>query len=193
MDPQPASLPPGLTEFLRDLHVGPGAEANRHFAHVYEVLREIAHRHLARQRRGHTLGTTALVHEAYLRLAEPSGAPWQDRAHFFAVAARAMRFILVDYARRRGAEKRGGDRVRVTLTGADAADDGQAADLLDLDDALTGLAQRSERLAQVVELRFFGGLTVEESAEVLGVSPRTVKADWQKARLWLYRALWGDE
>lgn len=156
---------------------------------VYEDLRQIAHRHLRRERSDHTLNTTALVHEAYLELAERTGPEWQGRARFFALVSRVMRHVLVDYARSRGAAKRGGGRVRVPLREDSAAVDGGLVDLLAMDEALEALAQKDERLARVVECRFFGGLSDAEIANALGVSERTVGRDWQRARAWLFRML----
>jgi len=152
---------------------------------VYEDLRRMARRHMGRQGPGHTLQTTALIHEAYLRLVDQKEARWQNRTHFFAVAARAMRQILVDYARARHAAKRGGEAVVVSLDEAAVASDERAAELLALDDALESLAAIDRRKCQVVELRYFGGLSVEETAEVLKVSPETVARDWRMARAWL--------
>jgi RNA polymerase sigma factor (TIGR02999 family) len=156
---------------------------------VYDELRAIAHRQLRAERSQHTLSTTALVHEAYLRLVDQQHVEWQDRAHFFAVGARVMRRVLVDYARRRAAKKRDGVRKAVSLDEALLVVDDQADMLLDLDEALTRLAAHNGRMARVVELRFFAGLTEDEAAEVLGVSPRTVRYDWIKAKGWLYREL----
>lgn len=169
---------------------------------VYAELRRIAHRQLAAEPAGHTLSTTALVHEAYLRLADQSQTGWASRPQFFALAARTMRRVLVDYARRRGAARRGGTRARpVSLVAAEAGPDADAMsvaargdELLALDEALERLAAVDARLARVVECRFFGGLTEAETAEALGVSTRTVSGDWTMARGWLYRALSsGDE
>jgi len=163
------------------------------FPVVYEQLRGMAHRQLRRENVGHTLGTTALVHEAYLRLVDQRQSRFRDRAHFFAIAATAMRRILVDHARRHGALKRGAGARRVPLESVDllAADD--RADLLvALDAALVRLADLDPRQAKVVECRFFGGLTEDETAEALGVSPRTVKRDWAKARSWLYADLYPE-
>lgn len=158
---------------------------------LYDELRALAHRHRAREGGQATLHTTELVHEAYLRLADDERVGSRGRAYFFGAAAQAMRRVLVDAARRRSADKRGGGFERVTL-GADAvAVDGYAADLLDLDRALSALETEHPRLARVVELRFFGGLSVEDTADALGVSPRTVKGDWALARAWLHRALEG--
>jgi len=152
---------------------------------VYEDLRRMARRHMGRQGPGHTLQTTALIHEAYLRLVDQKEARWQNRTHFFAVAARAMRQILVDYARARHAAKRGGEAVVVSLDEAVAPSDERSAELLALNDALESLAAIDHRKCQVVELRYFGGLSVEETAEVLKVSPETVARDWRMARAWL--------
>jgi RNA polymerase sigma factor (TIGR02999 family) len=155
---------------------------------VYEELRHIARRQMRRQRAGHTLQTTALIHEAYLRLVGESDAHWQNRAHFFGVAATAMRHILVDHARSRQAAKRGGAAQRVTLDQA-AVISAQPAELVALDDALRSLAALDPRKSQIVELKYFGGLTVGEIAKVLQVSPETVARDWRLARVWLLREL----
>jgi RNA polymerase sigma factor (TIGR02999 family) len=142
---------------------------------VYDDLRRIAQNQLRRERSGHTLSPTALVHESYLNLVNRSDCSWNDRAHFFAVAARAMRHVLIDYARKRNAQKRGGSRHRITL--------------LALDDALDRLAQRDPRMVSVVECRFFGGMTLEETAEALDVSVRTVQRDWTRAKAYLHQML----
>ena len=156
---------------------------------VYAELRRLAHAQLADERPGHTLQTTALVHEAYLRIAGDARVTAQGRAYFLAAAARAMRRVLVDHARRHRAAKRGGGRRPVSLIEEDVAVDNLAADLVSLDDALERLASEHPRHARVVECRFFAGLGVEETAEALGVSPRTVKNDWSLARAWLSAAL----
>ena len=159
---------------------------------VYDDLRQIARARLRRQRPGETLNTTAVVHEAYLRLASGEGAAFKDRSHFFALAARAMRFVLVDYARERSAKKRGGGEADLSLTAAGEIASGADADahnLLTLDAALTRLAERSERLAEVVEMRFFGGMEHREIAEATGRSEPTVKRDWRRARAWLLAAM----
>lgn len=155
---------------------------------VYTELRVIAHRYLQRERSGHTLQSAALVHEAYLRLVDRVPPDTQNRAHFAAVAARLMREILVDYARARRAVKRGAD-CRVELDEALAIPQKQGADVLALDDALNDLAQMDEQQSRIVELRFFGGLTIEETACVLEISPATVKRDWNVAKAWLSRAM----
>lgn len=157
---------------------------------VYEELRRVAASALRRERADHTLQPTALVHEAFLRLADVPAAQWRDRGHFVAIAARVMRQVLVDHARGRNALKRGSAEVRVPLEGIDVPATGAAdIDLVALDDALERLARLDERQARIVELRFFGGLTVEETAAVIGASERTVKRDWQMSRAWLKREL----
>lgn len=156
---------------------------------IYEELRVMAHRQLVGERPGHTLQTTALVHEAYARLVDDTRVTRRGGAYFFAAAARAMRQVLVDAARRRGARKRPGSRRRVTLDEETAAVDPFADELLDLEAALERLEGLEPRQARVVECRFFGGLGVEETAEALDVSPRTVKYDWAMARAWLYTQL----
>lgn len=161
---------------------------------LHDDLRRVAHRHLARESRGHTIDTTALVHEAYLELAGNGAGGWRDRTHFMAAASRVMRHVLVDYARRRRAEKRGGTRVRVPLDEATlAADRGPDLDLIALDSALTDLARRDAALSRVVEYRFFGGMKMPEVAEALGLSLRTAERRWTRARAYLYRALAGSE
>jgi RNA polymerase sigma factor (TIGR02999 family) len=158
---------------------------------VYKELRDIAHRQLRRERSGHTLQSTALVHEAYLRLMDQGAPETENRAHFVAVAARLMRQILIDYARSRGAQKRGGNlRVDAELEGDPAAmSQKQEADIIALDDALNTLAQRDEQQVRIVEMRYFGGLTIKETAEVLKISPATVKRDWNMAKAWLSREM----
>jgi RNA polymerase sigma factor (TIGR02999 family) len=174
---------------------------DRLFPLVYDELRRVASRQLDRESTGHTLETTALVHEAYLRLIDQTRVQWADRAHFFAIAARAMRRVLLDYARRHRAAKRGGGRVAATYdelaldqSPAPAAIDvdARADTLIALDAALDGLAAIDERLSRVVECRFFGGLTDEETAEALGVTARTVRRDWVKAKALLAQAMKGD-
>jgi RNA polymerase sigma factor (TIGR02999 family) len=159
---------------------------------VYEELRRVAHRYMERERPGHTLQTTALVNEAYLRLVDYKRMHWQDRAHFFAVAAQAMRRILVDHARSRNV-KRGAGVPHISLDYAVVVNGDQSAELVALDDAMNALARLDPRKVQIIEMRFFGGLTVEEAAEVLKVSPATVRRDWSIAKLWLYRELRGEK
>ncbi|MGV3518095.1 MAG: sigma-70 family RNA polymerase sigma factor [Luteitalea sp.] len=168
---------------------GDAAAAAELFPIVYEELRRLAASALRRERTDHTLQPTALVHEAFLRLAETPGASWENRAHFVAVAARVMRRVLVDHARGRNALKRGNGEIRVPLDDVDVAAVGQDVDLVALDDALARLATLDERQARIVELRFFGGLSVPETAALIGASERTVKRDWQVARAWLTREL----
>ncbi|HET9533090.1 MAG TPA: sigma-70 family RNA polymerase sigma factor [Blastocatellia bacterium] len=156
---------------------------------VHTELRRIARRHMAAERPGHILQTSALVNEAYIRLIDWKDVEWQNRAHFFGLAARIMRNILVDFARAWGREKRGGDRLRVSLSGADRIARERSADLVALDEALQALEKLNERQAKVVELRFFGGLSLEETAEALKVSVGTVKRDWSFAEAWLYKEL----
>jgi RNA polymerase sigma factor (TIGR02999 family) len=168
---------------------GEGRPVDRLLPLVYDELRRVAHRQLGRERPGHTLSTTALVHEAYLRLVDQTRARWVDRAHFFAVAAGVMRRILVDYARRFRAAKRGGDAQHVDLDLAQVSLDERSEVLINLDEALGRLAELNPRLSQVVECRFFGGMTEEETAEALGVTDRTVRRDWIKAKAWLSREL----
>lgn len=156
---------------------------------VYDELRKVAARHMRRQRPDHSLQTTALVNEAYMRLIDSSQVRWQNRAHFFAVSAQLMRRILVDFARSRANLKRGGEVQQVTLDEALVIVPERGTDLLALDQALTKLAELNLRQAQVVELRYFGGLNEEETAEALKVSLRTIQRDWKLARLWLYREL----
>ncbi|HEX6927407.1 MAG TPA: sigma-70 family RNA polymerase sigma factor [Longimicrobiaceae bacterium] len=180
---------PDTTQLLRDVRGGSRAAFDHLYAHVYEDLRQAAHQRLARYRSGQTLNTTALVHEAYLRLVDQSRMEWQDRAHFLALASRAMRFILIDHVRSRTAQKRGGAEEAVPIESVQLAVDEQAADLLALNEALEQLSAYSSRLAQLVEYRFFGGLTYEEIASVTDLSVPTVKRDWARARAWLFRAM----
>ncbi len=156
---------------------------------VEHELHRIARRQMRRERRGHTLQTTAVVNEAYLRLIDVARIRWQDRAHFFAMSARVMRRVLVDHARSRRVQKRGGDVVRVSLRHAMEVAPESSPNLVALDDALTTLSSLDARKGQVVELRFFGGLTVAETAEALGVSPETVMRDWRLAKVWLLREI----
>ncbi|MGH9832237.1 MAG: sigma-70 family RNA polymerase sigma factor [Blastocatellia bacterium] len=156
---------------------------------VYSELHRLAHRYLGRERKGHTLQTTALVHEAYLRLIDQKEVRWQNRAHFFAIAAQMMRRILVDYARSRNVAKRGGGAQQVSLDEAMEVSDERAADVIALDEALKSLSDLDQRKGRIIELRFFGGLSIEETAEALGVSPGTVMRDWTFAKAWLQREI----
>jgi RNA polymerase sigma factor (TIGR02999 family) len=158
---------------------------------VYDELHRLAAKYMSRERAGHTLQTTALVNEAYLRLADQKSARWKDRAHFFAVASKVMRQILIDHARTHARAKRGGGGTRISLDEVAVISKERAADLLELDEALRKLAEMDQRKSEVVELRFFGGLTIEEAAEVLKVTAKTVTRDWTMARAWLYREMAG--
>ncbi len=159
---------------------------------VYEELRQVAHHYLSGQRRDHTLQTTALVNEAYLRLADQTNPRWQNRAHFFAVAARAMRQILVSYARTQQAQRRGGGAHKVDLEEAVLVSPEQSKEIVDLHEALEQLSALDSRKAQIVELKYFGGLNYDEIAEVLKISRTTVRRDWEFAKVWLYTALRSD-
>ena len=156
---------------------------------VYQELRRLAHHYMRNERVGHTLQTTALVNEAYMRLADYKKLRWQSRAHFFAVAAQVMRRILVENARRRNFAKRGGGAQQVELDEAAVVSAGRSAEVIAVDEALTELESWDARKGRIVELRFFGGLSIEETAEVLKVSPTTVQREWRSAKAWLYRAI----
>jgi RNA polymerase sigma factor (TIGR02999 family) len=184
-----APSPREVTQLLIDWRNGDQAALDKLMPLVYEELRRIAHRYMRRERPGHTLQTTALVNEAYLRLVGNRNVEFQDRAHFFAVAAQVMRHLLVDYARSRKYAKRGGSARRVTLDEAAVVSPGHDDQLLALDQALVKLASIDQRKSKLVEMRYFGGLNTEETAEVLGVSAITVKREWQKAKAWLYREI----
>ncbi len=179
------------TLLLRAWADGDQAALERLTPHVYRTLKRIAGHHLKNERAGQTLQATALVHEAYLELIDITSVDWQHRAHFFAVSAQIMRHILLDRARRRVAAKRGGDAERVNLDELPDLGGSRAKELIALEDALNALAAIDARKARVVELRFFGGLSVEETAEVLAVSPETVMRDWKFARSWLQAELKG--
>jgi RNA polymerase sigma-70 factor, ECF subfamily len=181
--------PGDVSRLLAECSDGNQAAFNKLLPLVYDELHRLAAAYMSRERGNHTLQTTALVNEAYLRLVDQKSAGWQDRAHFFAVAAKVMRQILIDHARGRARAKRGGGGQRVSLDEGAMLSEERAADLLALDEALRKLAGLDQRKSEVVELRFFGGLTVEETAEVLNVTPKTVTRDWTMARAWLYREL----
>jgi RNA polymerase sigma factor (TIGR02999 family) len=181
---------PGVTDQLLAWRAGDLLAGERFFETVYESLRRMAHRQLGGERVDHTLDTNALVHEAFLRLVDQTRVEWNDRAHFFAIAAQAMRRILVDSARRVGAVRHGGGLRQVSLDD-ETAMIGRTETLLALDDALDRLARLDERLSRVVECRYFAGLTDEETATALGVTARTVQRDWVKARAWLSVELQG--
>lgn len=179
-----------ITLILKDWSGGNRAAADSLIQIVYQELRKIAASYLRNQRPDHTLQPTALVHEAYMKLVDISDANWQDRAHFFAVAAQTMRHILIDHARAIAADKRGGGAQKLALDEAVSfSTDNRDVDLLDLDEALKELATFDEKQSQIIELRFFGGLTVEETAEVMKISPATVKREWATARVWLFRKM----
>lgn len=182
-----------LTGLLIEWHEGDKAALDRLTPLVYDELRRIAHRYVQRERAGHTLQTTALVNEAYLRLAGQQKVDWQNRAHFFAVTAQVMRHILIDHARRRHYVKHGGDAQHVSLEAATVMSQQRAVELIALDDALAELANFDQRKSRVVELRYFGGLSLEETAEVLEVSLMTVRRDWRVAKAWLYQAVKREE
>lgn len=184
-------MDPGeVTALLGEVRGGDRQAFDRLFPLVYEELRRIAGGQLRRERPGHTLQPTAVVNEAYLKLVGGVDVEWQDRAHFVAVASRAMRQILVDHARRQNADKRGGGRVHTTLTNKQVGLDAQTDEILALDSALDRLEALDPRLRKVVEYRFFGGLTEREIGELLGVTHRTAQRDWAKARAWLYKELY---
>jgi RNA polymerase sigma factor (TIGR02999 family) len=178
-----------LTALLAHVQDGGGHAVDVLLPRVYEELQALAHRQLRGERAGHTLNTTALVHEAYLKLVDQNRTDWRSRAHFFAIAATVMRRILINYAHQRNAQKRGGGQALLTFEGGMGSREANVEDLLAIDQALTALAERGERQAKVVEYQFFGGLTQEEIAEILGVSVPTVRRDWQFARAWLSRWL----
>jgi RNA polymerase sigma factor (TIGR02999 family) len=159
---------------------------------VYQELHRLAHQYMSRERPGHTLQTSALVNEAFLRLADQKDVQWQNRAHFIGIAGQMMRRILVDYARNRGYAKRGGGALQVSLDEQLIVSEERSAEVVALDDALQSLARLDERKSRLVELRFFGGLSIEETAEVLGVSPGTVMRDWTLAKAWLRREMSGN-
>ncbi len=178
-----------VTQLLRAHAQGDRQALDALLPRIYDELRRIAHGRLRGERPGHTLHTTDLVHEAYLKLVRLDRMDWQSRAHFFAIASQAMRNILVDYAVRQKAQKRGGDQHRVPLEDADLGLEAPLDDLVALNQALDQLGDLDERQARVVECRFFGGLTIDETAEALGISPATVSRDWAMARAWLNRTL----
>lgn len=179
----------GITELLNLWGSGDRSALDKLAPLVLDELRRIARRHLQRERPGHTLQTTDLVNELYVRLIGVKKVQWKDRTHFFGFSAKLVRHVLVDAARERKARKRGGGLIRVTLEEADALPDQRSVDLVTLDGALTELSAVDPRKARVVELRFFGGLSVKETAEVLGVAPNTVLRDWKLAKAWLWQEI----
>lgn len=186
IDPEPT---PPMTVLLHAWQQGDTAARDQLFTAIYNELHRIARRYMRQERAGHTLQASALVNEAYLRLIDAKKIKWQDRAHFLGIAAHFMRRILVDAARRKGSARRGGRAHRATVDEAVVAAPEPGPDLLALDDALQELARVDQRKSQVVEMRFFGGLRVEETAAVLNVSPQTVLRDWSLAKVWLTREL----
>jgi RNA polymerase sigma factor (TIGR02999 family) len=185
----PESSPAQVTHLLLAWGQGDEVALDRLIPIVHAELRRVARRQMGHERVGHTLQATALVHEAYLKLIDIRQVQWQNRAHFFAISSRLMRRILVDHARARGYQKRGGGAHNVTLDEALIVSEERGSDLVAVDDALEALAARDQRKSQVVEMRFFGGLSIEETAEALHISIRTVKRDWTMAQLWLLRKL----
>lgn len=187
-----ALVPPNVTQLLIGWGKGDKEALDQLLPIVYDELRRQAARYLRRERVGHTLQTTALIHEAYLRLIDQKNVEWQNRAQFFGVAAQLMRRILVDHARTKKRAKRGGSDIRVSLADAEAFVKSQELDVVALNEALERLEQIDEQQSRIVELRFFSGLTVEETAAVLTISPATVKRDWSIAKAWLYREISGE-
>jgi RNA polymerase sigma factor (TIGR02999 family) len=181
-----------VTQLLCDWRSGDGTALEKLIPLIQPELQRLAHHYMSRERPGHTLQTTALVDDAYLRLADNGSPQWQNRAHFFAAAAQLMRRIMVDHARRRQALKRGGGALMVELDEATVATETRAVELLELDEALEKLAVFDRRKAEVVEMRYFGGLTMEEIAEVLKIHVNTVTRDWSAARAWLFATLSGE-
>jgi RNA polymerase sigma factor (TIGR02999 family) len=178
-----------VTQMLHDWSHGDREVLDKLVPVVYEELRRQAARYLKRERPGHTLQTTALIHEAYIRLIDQKNVHWQNRAHFYAISAKLMRRILVDHARSRQAAKRGGSDIKLPLEEAMITPEGREVDIVALDEALERLAAIDPQQSRVVELKFFSGMSVEETAEVLGVSTRTVKRDWNVAKAWLRREI----
>ena len=184
---EPTATP--VTELLVRWRSGDGDALQALMPLVYDEMRRLAHRYLRRERPGHTLQSTALVHEAFVRLTGNAPPQWEDRAHFFGIAAHLMRQILVEYARSRNAGKRGGAAIKLAIDSVDVPGESPGLDIVALDDALKDLARFDPQQSRVVELRFFSGLSIEDTAEVLGISESTVKRDWNTARVWLVREL----
>jgi len=185
----PTPSPQEVTQLLADWGKGDRSALDKLFPLVHSELRRIAQRQMSQERPGHTLQATALVNEAYLKLAGQQGFDWQNRAHFFAVCAQVMRHILIDHARAHARDKRGGGAVKVSLNDALVVAEDQASHFIALDEALRVLERLDPQKGKIVELRYFGGLSVEEAAEVMNVSPRTVRREWQRAKAWLYRMM----
>ena len=187
---QPGAAPGEVTRLLLAWNAGDQAALEKLMPLVYGELRQLAERHFRKERRGHTLQPTAVVHEAYFRLIDQTRVTWKNRGHFLAIASQAMRRILIDHARGRGAEKRGGEVEKVTLDVAIASPEpAREVDILALDEALERLKALDGTQAQIVELRFFGGLTIEETADVMETSPSSIKRDFRSAKAWLFREL----
>lgn len=184
---------PNVTELLQEWQQGDREALDRLTPLVYDELRRIAHRYVQRERSGGTLETTALVNEAYLRLVGGQKIDWQNRAHFFAITAQVMRHILIDHARQRQYIKRGGEAQQVSLDEASMMTETRAAELVRLDEALDELSKLDSRKSRVVELRYFGGFSLEETADVLEISMMTVRRDWRAAKAWLYKAVASDK
>lgn len=185
----PTPSPQEVTQLLADWGKGDRSALDKLLPLVHSELRRIAQRQMSQERPGHTLQATALVNEAYLKLAGQQEFNWQNRAHFFAVCAQVMRHILIDHARAHAREKRGGGAVKVSLNDALVVAADQADHFIALDDALRELERLDPQKGKIVELRYFGGLSIEEAAEVLNISPRTVRREWQRAKAWLYRMM----
>ena len=186
------SSPQEVTQLLVDWSNGNQAALDKLMPLVYEELHRLAHRYMNQERPGHTLQTSALVNEAFVKLVDQKDVHWQNRSHFFGIAAQLMRRVLVDYARSRHYAKRGGDARQVSLDEALTVSPERATEVVALDDALKRLALIDERKSQIVEFRFFGGLSIEETAEVLKVSPGTIMRDWTLAKAWLRKEMIGD-
>ncbi len=178
-----------VTQLLADWGRGDKSAFDKLFPLVHEELRRIAQRQMSHERPGHTLQATALVNEAYLKLAGNEGFEWRDRAHFYAVCAQVMRHVLIDHARAHARDKRGGGAVQVSLNDAIALSEQRAEELVALDEALRSLEHLDPQKGRIVEMRYFGGLSIEETAEVLDISPRTVRREWRRAKAWLYRMI----
>ena len=187
-----AQIPADVTQLLLAWRNGDGSALDRLMPLVYDELRRLARKCLRRERAGHTMQTTTLVHEAYLRLIDANRVPWEDRAHFFAIAAQLMRRVLVDEARKRHFQKRGGEFTRISLDEALVVSRERDVELIALDEALDRLAKFAARKCRVVELRFFAGLSIEETAAALSISTDIVKREWRTAKLWLLHELGGD-
>ena len=185
----PTPSPQEVTQLLADWGKGDRSALDKLFPLVHSELRRIAQRQMSQERPGHTLQATALVNEAYLKLAGQQGFDWHNRAHFFAVCAQVMRHILIDHARAHARDKRGGGAIQVSLNEALVVAEDHAAHFIALDDALRVLESLDPQKGKIIELRYFGGLSIEEAAEVLHISPRTVRREWQRAKAWLYRMM----